>query len=518
MIINKDKQAILLNLKDPQRVLDAIPKAKVVVAGGHRLVAVPHRPEETRILKSLGFDPPEPMKIHYPFPGKYPPFDAQRDSASFMTMNDRNFCLNSMGLGKTMTALWAYDYLRSIKQVQRALIVCPLSTMERTWAVEAFKSFPQLDVSVLYGSKEKRVKLLAQDAHIYIINADGLKTIRKELAARSDIDLIIVDEIATFRNAGTDRWKALNDVCNKQKARKVWGLTGMPTPNAPTDAWAQCRIVIPQNPSVPQYFNRFRDSVMKQVNRFLWKPRADALDVVKETMQPSIRFALDDCVDLPPQLHESLDAPLTPEQHILYKSMMSKLEAEYEGGQILAVNEAVKAGKLVQIACGVAYGPNGEDIKIPMQPRLDVLKEAVEASEGKVIVFVPLTGVLEVVAEELRKTWTVSVIHGGTPKNERDETFKNFETAKDPHILVANPGTMSHGLSLVAATNIIWFAPVYSNDIYEQACARVRRPGQTKTTVIIHIAASAIERSIYDRLKVKGNMQGILLDMMKEVI
>ena len=131
--------------------------------------------------------------------------------------------------------------------------------------------------------------------------------------------------------------------------------------------------------------------------------------------------------------------------------------------------------------------------------------------------FVPLTGVLEHLAAELGKHWTVKVVHGETKKAERDQIFSDFQKTDDPHILIANPATMSHGLTLTAATNIIWYAPVHSNDIYEQACARVRRPGQKRTTVIVHIAGSDVERRIYARLKDKQKMQGLLLEMMKEL-
>ena len=206
---------------------------------------------------------------------------------------------------------------------------------------------------------------------------------------------------------------------------------------------------------------------------------------------------------------------MTKEQKEAYKHMLEKLMAEYEGGQVLAVNEAVKANKLVQIACGVVYGNDGEHIHIPNEPRIEVLKELIEESEGKVIVFVPLTGVLEDVAAKLRDEWSIALVHGATPKNERDEIFRNFQDSPEPHVLVANPGTMSHGLTLTAATTVIWYAPIHSNDIYEQACARVRRPGQTRTTVIAHIAGSDIERKIYTRLQKKQKMQGALLEIMK---
>jgi SNF2 family DNA or RNA helicase len=206
---------------------------------------------------------------------------------------------------------------------------------------------------------------------------------------------------------------------------------------------------------------------------------------------------------------------MTPEQKHAYKSMLSRLKAEYDGGQILAVNEAIKANKLVQISCGTAYDDNHDTVVIPAKPRYEVLKEVIEESEGKVLVFVPLTGALRQVEKELRPHWPCAVVDGSTSKNDRDNIFKAFQTSDEPHVLVANPGTMSHGLTLTAATTIVWFAPIWNHEMYQQACARVRRPGQHRTTVIVHLAASDVEQKIYERLKTKETMQGLLLNMMK---
>jgi SNF2 family DNA or RNA helicase len=515
MLVRKDKKALVLKLRNPAKVTTVVPTAKLVQHNGQTLVAVPHRPDEVRVLRNLGFNAPDPMQYYYKFPGRFKPFQAQIETANFLSMHDRAFCLNSMGLGKTVTSLWAFDYMRDAKMVKRALVICPLSTMERTWADEVFRTFPHLDASVLYGTRERRLKLLKQEADVYIINTDGIKTIADELAKRPDIDLIIVDEMAMFRNSSTERWKTLDKICNKQSSRRIWALTGAPIPHEPTDAWAQCRIVNPTNPNVPKYFGRFRDMVMKQITQFKWVPRPDALETVYKVMQPAVRFALDDCLDLPEQIIMDRDVEMTDAQKKAYKTMLDKLLAEFAEGDVLAVNEAVKANKLVQIACGVAYAKDGDRIKIDNSSRIEVLKEVIEESEGKVLVFVPLTGVLEDVVSKLQSDWTVASIHGGTPKAERDQIFRDFQTAKDPHVLVANPSTMSHGLTLTAATTIVWYAPIHSNDVYEQACARVRRPGQTKTTVIVHIAGSDIERRIYTRLRKKQKLQGSLLDLMK---
>lgn len=522
MLIHKKAKAVLFRLKNPSRITTVIPTAKEFIHNGANMVAVPHRPDETRVLRNLGFDVPDPMLYHYEWPkvsGRYDPFQAQRDTANFLSANRRAFCLNGMGTGKTNAALWALDYMRQTKQVNKTLVVCPLSTMERTWGDSVFQTFPHLDFVVLHGSRERRLKLLKEDVHVYVINIDGIRTIEKELAKREDIDLVVVDELAMARNGSTERWKTLNSICNKQSPRRVWGMTGSPTPNSPLDAWAQCKLVTPDNPTVPKYFGRFRDLVMRQITQFKWVPRPEANDIIHNMMQPAIRFSLDDCTDLPEQTFITRDVEMTKEQKQAYKEMMAKLATEVSGGQILAVNEAVKANKLIQIACGVAYDAKGGTIEIPNKPRLDVLIELIEESEGKIIVFVPLTGALEHVAKEVGKVVgqdAVAIVHGETSKNDRDRIFGDFQKQVNPRVLVANAATMSHGLTLTAATTIVWYAPVHSNETYEQACARVRRPGQTRTTVIAHIAGSDIERRVYKRLQEKQSMQGVLLDMMKE--
>jgi len=521
MLVVKKKKAVLFKLRNPSRITTVIPTAKVISNNNAALVAVPHRPDETRVLRNLGFGVPDPMLLYYEWPkvnGRFEPFGAQRETASFLSLHTRAFCLNSMGVGKTCSALWAYDYLRSVGQVNRALVVCPLSTMERTWADSVFNTFPHLDCVVLHGTRERRRKLLATEANVYIINIDGVHCVEDDLAKRNDIDLVIVDELSMLRNASTQRWKSLNIVCNKQTPRRVWGLTGSPTPNSPTDAWAQCKLVTPDNPAVPKYFNRFRDTVMRQVTQFKWVPRPGAIEFVRDMMQPAIRFSLDDCTDLPEQVVVTKEVQMSPDQQKAYKDMLNKLSVEMVSGQIVAVNEAVKVNKLIQIACGVAYDTTGKEVIIDSKPRIEALRELILESEGKVIVFVPFTGALEYVAKELRADWTVEIVHGATSKSARDAIFKDFQQTTDPRVLVANAQAMSHGLTLTAATTVVWYAPVYSNEVYEQACARVRRPGQTRTTVIAHVAASDVERKVYKRLREKQSMQGILLEMMKQKV
>ena len=519
MLIFKPKKAVILKPRNPRKFTDVISTAKEFTYRGQDLVAVPHKPDETKVLRNLGVSVPSPMNYYYPYSGRFKPFEVQMKTAEFASMNNRCFILNSMGLGKTVTSLWALDYLRSIGAVKRALVVCPISVMERAWGDEIFRSFTGLKFNVLYGTREKRLKLLKDEADIYIINTDGLRIIKEALAERPDINLVIIDEVALFRNPSAQRWKVANEICNKQchGERKVWGLTGSPIPNAPTDAYGQIKLVTPANPDCPKYFGRFRDLVMFQRGPFTWVNKPDAVDTVYRIMQPAIRFSLDDAVDLPPQIVTQRKTELSPEQKKAYKDMKTRLYAEVESGQVLAVNEAVKASKLLQICCGAAYGKEGEEIPLDCTPRLEALDEVVCESEGKTIVFIPFTSALNQAAEYLRKQGhTVEIVDGSVGKTERDSIFYNFQNTDDPKVLVANPATMSHGLTLTAATTICWFGPCYNNEIYQQACARVRRPGQKRSTVIVQLVSTEFEQKIYDRIEKKQSMQGLLLDLVNE--
>lgn len=514
MLVSKKHKKLILNLREPERVTAVMPTAKTLEHNGNTLVVVPHREDETRVLRNLGLDAPAPIQHHYDWPGRYAPFIHQRATAEFLTLNPRAFCLNGMGSGKTLSVLWAFDYLRKADVIDWMLVVSPLSTLERTWGDEVFTHFTEYNFSALHGTREKRHKLIdCLDFDIYAINHDGIKSQETvdRLRARPGRCLVVIDEIASFRNASTDRWKFLNQIIKDKDW--VWGLTGTPTPNAPTDAWAQVRLISPTR--VPKYFSHFRDTVMRPQGKFKWVNRDVAVDVVSHCMQPSIRFAREDCIDLPPTTYVDRDAPLTTAQDKAFKEMMAKLHTEIDGGSITAVNEAAKLNKIIQIMCGVAYGKD-EDVIIPAGPRVELVKEIIDEAGAKVIVFVPLTGALNSLADLLRKDYSVEVIHGGVSKSERDRIFGAFQKSAEPRVLVANAAAMSHGLTLTAANTIVWYAPTTSNETYEQANARIVRPGQKLNTLIVHISGSHVERKMYDRLRHKGAMQGLLLETFQD--
>jgi SNF2 family DNA or RNA helicase len=210
------------------------------------------------------------------------------------------------------------------------------------------------------------------------------------------------------------------------------------------------------------------------------------------------------------------EVALTKEQTEAYRQMVSSLRAELAAGQLLAVNEAVKLGKLLQICCGAAYSTSGATVLVDVSTRVAELLDIIAKSEGKVLVFVPFTSALEQIAEKVGQHYHVGVVNGSTSKPARDKVFREFQHGRDMRVLVANAGTLSHGLTLTAANTIVWFGPPTSSGQYLQANARVTRPGQTKSTFIMHLIGSPVEKRVYSRLRKRQGMQGLLLDILTE--
>jgi len=418
----KVQDRLVFKAVDPTFLCETIPTAQIVrEAAG--IVSVPHTDDVVRLLRNTNIPAPACISTDYEWSGLFTPRDAQRVTAEYFTLHDRMFCLNDMGTGKTISALWAYDYLRSMGVVHKVLITCPLSTMNMTWAREVFHHFPHLKAVTVYGSRDKRKELLASDADVYIVNHDGAKIIADELADRDDIDLIVLDELSVYKNASSLRWKFMNYIVNKQLngARRVWGLTGTPTPNAPTDAYAQVKLV---NPGMldrerVRSLTAFKSRTMTQINAFKWLARPDAEEFLKRVMRPSVRYALDDVVELPEQVVLEQEPELSKKQQKAYDKMRNDMHVQMEDGEVTAVNAAVLVNKLLQVSCGAVYanddgGKTRNVVDLSPTARLDATVEAINESEGKVLVFVPFSNAIEKVKEKLDKEHIGYVIITGS--------------------------------------------------------------------------------------------------------
>ena len=208
MKIHPDGSALRLKLRDPSTVVNAIPN---VVQLDKHFVDVPFEHSSFLALRELGIEAPAPIVTQYDWPGRFTPFEAQLQTAAFLTLHNRAFVLSDIGTGKTLAVLWAYDFLRAFGFAEKMLVTAPLSTLNRAWADEIFHNFPHLDFTVLHGAKQKRRRLLEEDVHIYIINHDGVNVLQDDLATRHDITHVAIERqevpealLGTDRNPDTE--------------------------------------------------------------------------------------------------------------------------------------------------------------------------------------------------------------------------------------------------------------------------------------------------------------------------
>jgi SNF2 family DNA or RNA helicase len=487
-----DNKALVLKTKRPHLVTEQVDDYKILneVDGVYK-IAVPWRLHEAQVLAGLKVkEVPSPMTRDYSYTGRYEPFDHQKETASFLTLHKKAFCFNEQGTGKTASVIWAVDYLMQQDKVKRVLVICPLSIMKSAWQEDLFKFAMHRSCSVAHGTSEQRKKILNAGAEFVIINFDGVAVVKDEII-NGGFDVIVVDEANAYKNTGT------------------------PAAQSPVDAFGLAKLVNAKN--APKYYGQFRDKVMHKVSQFTWRPKPEANKIVHEVLQPAIRFEKDQCLDLPSVTYVDREAPLTKQQASYYKRLKDRMTMEADGEQVTSVNAAVNLNKLLQISGGAVYSDEKEVIEFDVSNRLNVVKEVIDESSHKVLVFVPFTHTIELLNDFLTKSnIPCKVISGKVSVNKRSEIIKDFQETDKIQVLIIQPQAASHGLTLTAANTIIWYAPVTSVETYLQANARIDRPGQHNPMTVVHIRGSEVETRLYTMLRSKVNHHNKIIDLYKQ--
>jgi SNF2 family DNA or RNA helicase len=442
-----------------------------------------------------------------------PAFKIQKQSCAVMVGELRDYNLNDLGTGKTRCALWSFDYLRKKGKVKKMLVICPLSTMNRVWELEISMEFTDLTCAVLHGSREKRLKMLRQDVDIYIINHDGVGTIDSELMERTDIDVICIDELATFRNANK-RAEAVKMLAHNKKY--VWGMTGSPMPREVTDVWSQCSIVTPH--TVPKYFSHIRNALMIKTGQSAWdwSPRPNAEVLAVNYMKPHVRFTLDDVTELPPKVLQYHEVPMSAQQTKVYNEIKNKAVSMIGTKIVDVLNAGAAIQKLLQIACGYVYTREKETIVLDNNERLQYTLDLIDSTSRKAIVFVPFLSAINGVSNMLAANKVDhAIVHGDVTKTHRNLIFSAFQDTPKYKVLLAHPACMSHGLTLTAANTIIWFGPTLSLDTFYQANGRISRLGQEHKQIVAMLGGTKIERRIYSILAKNEKLQKHFLDILR---
>ena len=507
-------KALLLKVRNPTPIISTIPKSQVIESdNGVFKVLVHYGLEEVQVLKNLGIKKvPSPILHRYKWPGIYKPFDHQRETAAFLTMHRRSYCFSDPGTGKTAAIAWAADYLMKVGAIKRCLIICPLSIMSTAWQADLFRVLMHRTVDVAYGDRKKRAKIIQGNAEFVIINFDGVEVVQEELAS-AGFNLVVIDEANAVKTATTKRWKAINSIIAPDTW--LWMATGTPASQAPTDAYGLAKMLNPS--SVSPHFYGFRDSVMRKVTQFKWSPKPHAKQIVFDLLQPAIRFAKDECLDLPELLFTTREAPLTPQQAQYYKVLKEQFLMSAGGETVTSINAATNINKLLQVSSGAVYTDDGNIIEFDITARYNILKEAIEESTHKVLVFIPFKHAITVLSERLAKDgYVAEVIDGSVPVNRRTDIFNRFQNDQGTQILLIQPAAASHGVTLHAANTVVWWGPVTSNEIYHQANARVHRQGQKNPCLVTRLVGSTVERKLYEALDSKSDDMSVLLDLYKE--
>lgn len=506
-----ENRALRLQLRNPVTVTTVIPKSKQL---GPNEVLVHWGVHETQALRELNIKAPPPISGRYDWPGQYAPMAHQRTTAEFLTMHKRAFCFNEQGTGKTASAIWAADFLMKQKVVRRVLVVCPISIMDSAWRADLFTFAMHRSVDIAYGAAAKRKKIVQGHAEFIIINYDGIGIVEEEIR-NGGFDLIIVDEASHYKNAQSKRWKTLNRLVTPDTW--LWMMTGTPAAQSPVDAYGLAKLVSPSN--VPKFYGAFRDMVQYKLTQFKWGNKPDAIQTVHRVLQPAIRFSKDECLDLPDILYTKRHVPMTKQQEAYYAKLKKDLIVEAAGTEITAVNAAVKMNKLLQISAGAVYTADGDTLEFDISERYKVLKEVVDESSKKVLVFVPFKSTIRMVTEALQADGiSTEIISGDVNAGQRTDIFKRFQTQPDPKVLVIQPQAAAHGVTLTAANTIVWWAPTSSLETYAQANARIHRSGQTSKCTVIQLESSPAERAIYKLLDGRIDVHGKILELYNELL
>jgi len=297
----------------------------------------------------------------------------------------------------------------------------------------------------------------------------------------------------------------------------LWMMTGTPAAQSPLDAYGLAKLVNPQG--VPKFFGSFKDMVMDRKSHFKFEPKPTAPKIVHAVLQPAIRYSKEECLDLPDMVYVDRVVPLSGQQKHYYNLLKKRMIMEVAGEEVTAINAAVNMSKLLQISAGAVYTDERETVEFDISDRYKVLREVIDESSQKVLIFVPFKHTIDILTDKLRADKITSeVIRGDVPAHKRTEIFKRFQEDTDPQVLVIQPQAAAHGVTLTAANTVVWWGPTSSLETYAQANARVHRAGQKHKCTVISLQGSYVEKRMYRMLAGRIDAHAEMVNLYHEIL
>jgi SNF2 family DNA or RNA helicase len=445
---------------------------------------------------------------------KYKPHEYQVYATEYILNHPIAAVLLDMGLGKSIITLTAiFDLTLDSFLVRKVLVIAPLRVARDTWPaeIEKWDHLKGLKYTVAVGSEVKRKTALMERAQVYIINRENVEWLISRSGIPFDFDMVVIDELSSFKSHQAKRFKSLMKV--RPKVKRIVGLTGTPSSNGLMDLWAQYRL-LDMGQRLGRFIGRYREDYFVPDKRnqqviFSYKPKPEAEEAIYKLISDiTVSMKGTDYLKLPDLVINGVPVKLSEKEMKTLDTMKRDLITTVKGEEITAANAAALSGKLLQMANGAVYDDNGTVLHIHDR-KLDALEDLIEGANGKPVL---ISYWFKHDLYRIQKRLDVEVLS-------TSDSIKRWNDGEIP-LAVIHPASAGHGLNLQAGgSTLVWFGLTWSLELYQQTNARLWRQGQKETVVIHHlIAKGTIDERVMKALNDKNNTQSALIDAVKATL
>jgi len=447
-----------------------------------------------------------------------PAFAHQEYATRFILEKTRTANFSDPGTGKTRASLDAVSDARRASGRGRALVVAPKAILTPAWVQDAAKFTPHLRVAAAYA--HNRLKAFKSGADIVVTNHDAVRWLEDHPDVLKGFDILFIDESTAYKNRAALRSKAMAKLARRFDVRNI--MTGTPMPNGILDIWHQI-FLLDEGERLGRSFFAFRNVVCepRQVGprpeMVDWIEKDGARDAVADLLKDiTIRFKLEDCIDIPENSVRTIEVDMSPALKKRYQTMEREALLELTNGNVTAVNAAAVLAKLLQIASGAVYDGTGAYHVLDTE-RAELIAELCDQRQHTLVGFLWKHQRDALISALQARDLQYAVIDGTTPSKDVPRIVERFQRG-ELRVLLAHPQSASHGLTLTRAATTIWASPTYDAERFEQFNRRIYRASQTqKTETLLIQARDTLESRVYARLQGKLVKQLDLLGLIQNL-
>lgn len=446
---------------------------------------------------------------------RFNPHDYQRYAIEYIESHKIAAILLDMGLGKTAITLTAiYNLLFDYFEITRVLVIAPLRVARNTWPqeIEKWDHLKDVRYSVAVGTEKERLDAFQKDADIYIINRENVQWMVDHVPF--EFDAIVVDELSSFKNWSSKRFKSLMKV--RPRAKRIIGLTGTPSGNGLMDLFAEFK-VLDMGQRLGRFITKYRQEYFRpdRMNGpvvYSYKPLPGAEKRIYDKISDiTISMKAEDHLKMPELINSEFPVYMDGDEQRIYDQMCEDLTAQLKEGEVTAANAGVLSGKLCQMANGAVYTDEG-NVNLIHDRKLDALEDIIESMNGR-----PLLVAYWYKHDLARIEKRLRMRKIEFARLDTDASIAKWNRGEISVALI-HPASAGHGLNLQSGgSTLCWFGITWSLELYQQTVARLYRQGQTAKTVVVQhiITAGTIDGRIMKALQHKDKTQSALIDAVK---